>query len=123
MVAYLLTVVASVIYFGRRRLWRPPVFVIPVVACAVLGYVLYSNVVPFPASPYNIVVCVAAGYLLLGILLVPVLRRRMVSAAGPGEPAAAVRTVAPLSVSGEAAQLEGQPELHASVLGRELPAG
>jgi amino acid transporter len=123
MVAYLLTVVASVIYFSRRRLWRPPVLVIPVVACVVLGYVLYSNVVPFPASPYNIIVCVAAGYLLLGAALIPVLRRRLVSGADPGEPASTVRAAASLLVTGEAAQLEGQPELHPRVLGRELPAG
>ena len=49
---------------------------IPVLAVAFIGHVLYKNLVPVPESPYNILPYVAAGWLVIGALLL-VTRPRM----------------------------------------------
>lgn len=68
-IAYLLTVVGSMIYFGRKKLWRPATFVVPVLATIVLLYVLYSNIFPVPPSPYNIFPYVVLLWIVIGLVI------------------------------------------------------
>ena len=49
-------------------------------AILVLGYTLYSNIYPIPASPYNIFPYVALAWLVIGLVIVfasPTLVRRI----------------------------------------------
>ena len=63
---------------GRRvRTWE---VIVPVVALAILVYVIYANVYPVPDFPFNIFPYVVAAWLVLGlgiVLLVPGLARRI----------------------------------------------
>jgi amino acid transporter len=66
------------LFLGRRvRAWE---VIVPVVALAILVYVIYANVYPVPAFPFNIFPYVVAAWLVLGlgiVLLVPGLARRI----------------------------------------------
>jgi amino acid transporter len=66
------------LFLGRRvRAWE---VIVPVVALAILVYVIYANVYPVPDFPFNIFPYVVAAWLVLGlgiVLLVPGLARRI----------------------------------------------
>ena len=81
-VAYLLTVVAAVVWVWRTAR-RPLPIVVLTVGVAVLSYVLYDTVVPLPAAPFDRIAvaaaaCVAAG---AAIALAPPVRRRLARSA------------------------------------------
>jgi amino acid transporter len=79
LVAYILTNVGAIRFFLARRLWTWQT-IIPVLAIAVLGYTLYSNIYPIPAPPYNIFPYVALAWLAVGLVIVlvsPALVRRI----------------------------------------------
>jgi amino acid transporter len=79
LVAYILTNIGAIRFFMARRLWTWQ-WIIPVVAILVLGYTLYSNIVPIPAAPYNVFPYVALAWLVVGLLIVfvsPALVRRI----------------------------------------------
>jgi amino acid transporter len=62
---------------GRVRAWEA---IVPVVALAILVYVIYANIYPVPDFPLNIFPYVVAAWLVLGlgiVLLVPGLARRI----------------------------------------------
>ena len=76
-VAYIMVVVAAVIFTVRRRL-SPVKTVILVIGLVVLGYIAKDTFVPIPAAPYNWVALAAGITLVLGIALpfvYPPLRR------------------------------------------------
>jgi amino acid transporter len=80
--AYAFTTIGAGRYlFGWRRLRPRWEIVIPVLAVAFIGYVLYKNLVPAPASPYDVFPYVAAAWLVLGAVLV-VARPRMARSIG-----------------------------------------
>jgi amino acid transporter len=66
------------LFLGRRvRAWEA---IVPVVALAILVYVIYANIYPVPAFPFNIFPYIVAAWLVLGlgiVLLVPGLARRI----------------------------------------------
>jgi amino acid transporter len=66
------------LFLGRRvRAWEA---IVPVVALAILVYVIYANVYPVPDFPFNIFPYVVAAWLILGlgiVLFVPGLARRI----------------------------------------------
>ena len=66
------------LFLSRRvRAWEA---IIPVVALAILVYVIYANIYPVPDFPLNIFPYVVAAWLVLGlgiVLLVPGLARRI----------------------------------------------
>jgi amino acid transporter len=66
--AYVLVVIAAVVYALRRRMASTKTGVL-VVGLVVLGYVVKDTFVPFPAAPYNWDAIGAAGTLLLGAVL------------------------------------------------------
>ena len=67
-VAYILVVVAAVIFTIRRRM-SPVKTVILVIGLAILGYVVKDTFVPIPPSPYDWVALAAGITLVLGIVL------------------------------------------------------
>jgi hypothetical protein len=65
---------------GLRRELRFWEAIVPVVALAILVYVIYANVYPVPAFPFNVFPYVVVTWLLLGlgiVLFVPGLARRI----------------------------------------------
>jgi amino acid transporter len=80
LVAYIATNLGALRFlFWERRVavWQA---VIPLLAIAALVYVIYKNVYPQPAHPYDVFPFVVLGWLLLGgaiVVLVPGLARRI----------------------------------------------
>src|SRR5918912_292567 len=80
LVAYIATNVGALRFLflsGRVRTWE---VIVPVVALAILVYVIYANVYPVPDFPFNIFPYVVAAWLVFGfgiVLLVPGLARRI----------------------------------------------
>lgn len=75
-VAYLLTVIAAVVWVWRHER-RPFPLVVLSIGVGVLGYVLFDTFVPFPAAPFNWVmlavgISVAAG---IGLAVLPGVRK------------------------------------------------
>jgi hypothetical protein len=80
LVTYMVTNVGALrfLFLGRRV--RPWEAIVPVVALAILVYVIYANVYPIPDFPFNIFPYIVATWLVLGlgiVLLVPGLARRI----------------------------------------------
>jgi amino acid transporter len=76
--AYLLTVVAAIVWEARGRRRRVPMSVLSV-GVGVLGYVVYDTFVPLPPAPFDWIVATAAASAALGIAvsLSPAVRRRL----------------------------------------------
>src|SRR5919112_1320381 len=80
LVAYIVTNVGALRFLfvsGRVRAWEA---IVPVIALAILVYVIYANVYPVPDFPFNVFPYVVAAWLVLGlgiVLLVPGLARRI----------------------------------------------
>lgn len=77
-VAYLLTVVAAIVWVWRHGRRIVPLCVLTVGAC-VLGYVLYDTFVPFPPAPFNWVALAAGASALVGVAIavIPQVRCRL----------------------------------------------
>lgn len=98
LVVYAVTAVGALRFLfltGQRRapLWE---IVCPVVGTVYLVYVYYKQVVPVPASPYNLFPYIAAGWMVLALLIIfarPALARRigknLISADKEAEPESA----------------------------------
>jgi amino acid transporter len=69
LVAYALTAIGAMRFFGARRLWTWQ-HAIPAFSVLALGYTLYSNIYPVPIAPYNIFPYVALAWLLIGAAIV-----------------------------------------------------
>jgi amino acid transporter len=68
-VAYFLTVLAAAIFFTRLKpVWQH--WLIPGLGVVIVLYVIYSNVYPVPAYPYNILPYLAAIWLAAGVVLI-----------------------------------------------------
>jgi amino acid transporter len=67
-VAYLLTVMAAIAWVWRRDR-RPGPLGVLTVGVAVLAYVLYDTLVPFPPAPFDRIIIAAAGSVALGVAL------------------------------------------------------
>src|SRR5215207_7982257 len=80
LVAYIVTNVGALrfLFLSRRvRVWEA---IVPVIALAILVYVIYANVYPIPDFPFNVFPYVVAAWLVLGlgiVLFVPGLARRI----------------------------------------------
>jgi hypothetical protein len=78
LVAYIVTNLGALrfLFLGRRvRVYEA---IVPVIALAILVYVIYTNVYPVPDFPFNIFPYVVAPWLILGlgiVLFVPGLAR------------------------------------------------
>ena len=80
LVMYFVTNVAAARLLGVTERRRAEALV-PLLGCAVAGYVLYRNLSPVPAWPFNLFPYVVAAWLALGVvisLLVPRLARQIV---------------------------------------------
>ena len=77
-VAYLLTVVAAIVWVWRHGRRTLPLGVLTVGA-GLLGYVLYDTFVPFPAAPFNLVVFAAGASAMIGVAVavIPGVHRRL----------------------------------------------
>jgi amino acid transporter len=71
LVAYILVNVGAIkfLFIDARRVGRWEIF-IPVLGIAFLLYTLYRQVIPVPASPYNLFPYVVVAYLVIGAALV-----------------------------------------------------
>src|ERR671933_627342 len=80
LVTYMVTNVGALrfLFLSRRvRAWEA---IVPVIALAILVYVIYANVYPVPDFPFNVFPYVVAAWLIVGlgiVLLVPGLARRI----------------------------------------------
>ena len=80
LVTYIVTNVGALrflFFSGRVRAWEA---IFPLIALAILVYVIYANVYPVPDFPFNIFPYIVAAWLVLGlgiVLLVPGLARRI----------------------------------------------
>jgi hypothetical protein len=80
LVAYIVVNVGALrfLFLSRRvRAWEA---IVPVVALAILIYVIYANVYPVPDFPFNVFPYIVAAWLILGlgiVLVVPGLARRI----------------------------------------------
>lgn len=82
LVAYIFTNAGAIVFFFLRRRVRLPLWeaVFPIAGIVILGYVLYNNVYPVPASPYNVLPYLAAAWLILGgcaVLFAPGMAQRI----------------------------------------------
>ena len=88
LVMYIATNLAAARFLTRGT--RPWEALIPLVGIAVAGYVLYHNVYPVPASPFNLFPYLVGAWLLVGLLviaLVPGLRDRIAAGLAASEAA------------------------------------
>jgi len=86
LVMYIATNLAAARFLGRGR--HPLEALIPLVGIAVAGYVLYHNVYPVPASPFDLFPYLVGAWLLVGVLLiafVPGLRERVAAGIAAAE--------------------------------------
>ena len=67
LLAYLLVAISTPLWLHRIRTLRPTHVVVSLVAAAGIGYVIYNNLVPVPASPYNVLPYVFLGLILIGV--------------------------------------------------------
>lgn len=77
---YLVFSAGSVVFFGRQR--RPWHALIAVISAGILGYALYSSLVPAPSFPYDVLPYIAFGLLIAGVVIIaasPRLRRTLSS--------------------------------------------
>lgn len=74
-VAYLLTLVAAVVWTVRHRPVRPVRLVVLVVGVVLVGYVIKTTVWPLPAGAARLYLYAAAATLLAGLLIVVALAR------------------------------------------------
>jgi amino acid transporter len=79
---YAFTNVAAAVHLGRTR--RIAEIALPLAGLAVAGYVLYHNIWPVPASPFDVFPYVVAGWLALGVLLALRPVTRAAPAGSPG---------------------------------------
>src|SRR5215203_2361495 len=80
LVTYIVVNVGALKYLFLSRRVRAWEAIVPVVALAILVYVIYANIYPVPDFPLNIFPYVVAAWLVLGlgiVLLVPGLARRI----------------------------------------------
>lgn len=67
MLAYLLMAASLPIFRRRRGEANPAATVLAVVVVLAILYVVYKNLVPIPPSPYNLLPCMFAAAVLLGL--------------------------------------------------------
>jgi amino acid transporter len=68
LVAYGMMNVATLVHFARRDLRAGKAYrlVPPIVGLLISGYVLFANLYPVPAAPFNLFPFVAGAYMLVG---------------------------------------------------------
>lgn len=78
MVAYLMTVLAAIVW-TLRTVRRPAPLAVLTVGLVLLAYIVYRTFVPFPAAPFGAIVVAAGGSIVVGLALlaVPGLRARL----------------------------------------------
>jgi amino acid transporter len=67
LLAYLLVAIATPLWLRRIRALTPAGLIVSVLAAAGILYVIYKNLVPVPASPYNVLPYVFAGLIIIGL--------------------------------------------------------
>jgi hypothetical protein len=70
------------VHLGRTG--RVAEIALPLAGLAVAGYVLYHNIWPVPASPFDVFPYVVAGWLAVGVLLALRPATRAAPAGSPG---------------------------------------
>ena len=78
LVAYLITVLAAIVW-TLRTVRRPAPLAVLTVGLVLLGYIVYRTFVPFPQAPFGAIVVAAGGSIMVGVALlaVPGLRSRL----------------------------------------------
>jgi amino acid transporter len=114
LVAYVLTTIGAIrLIFIQRRMEVPTwQIVIPLAAIVLLGYTLYRNVIPYPASgsAAHWLPMVSGGWLLIGIIMVlaaPAAARRIGIRLSEMEGIAAAKASAPALAPSDGVLLEG----------------
>ena len=80
LVVYLFTSAGAIRFLMRTGRARATEVLIPALGVVYLGYVLYKQTYPVPDAPYNLFPYIAAGWLLVGAVLIlarPAMARRI----------------------------------------------
>lgn len=75
LLAYLMTSLGSILYFGKRRIWTWQL-IFPTVSLVILGYAFYSNIYPVPAFPVNILPYIVIAWTVAGCAVTYYCRKR-----------------------------------------------
>jgi amino acid transporter len=67
LLAYVLVAISAPIFLARRKVLTPLPVVVSVLAAAAIVYVIYKNVVPVPAAPYNYFPYVFLAWVVVGL--------------------------------------------------------
>ena len=67
LLAYVLVAISAPIFLARRKVLTPLPVVVSVLATAAIVYVIYKNVVPVPAAPYNYFPYVFLAWVVVGL--------------------------------------------------------
>lgn len=74
LIAYFITSLGSLIYFGKRKIWTWQLF-IPIVALFVLAFTFYSNIYPIPQFPNNIFPYIVLTWIIAGCIITFIYKR------------------------------------------------
>ncbi len=67
LLAYVLVALAAPFFLARRKALTPLPVIVSVLATVAIGYVIYKNLVPVPAAPYNYFPYVFLAWILIGL--------------------------------------------------------
>ncbi len=67
LLAYVLVAIAAPVFLARRGALTPLPVVVSILATAAIGYVIYKNLVPVPASPYNTFPYIFLAWIVIGL--------------------------------------------------------
>ncbi|HVX21316.1 MAG TPA: APC family permease [Acidimicrobiales bacterium] len=76
LLAYVLVAISAPIFLARRKVLTPLPVVVSVLATAAIGYVIYKNLVPVPAAPYDYFPYVFVAWVVIGLAWYLVLKVR-----------------------------------------------
>jgi amino acid transporter len=76
LLAYVLVAISAPVFLARRSELTPLPVLVSILATVAIGYVIYKNLVPVPASPYNTFPYIFLGWIVIGLAWYLVLKFR-----------------------------------------------
>ena len=76
LLAYVLVSISAPIFLSRRKVLTPLPVIVSALATIAIGYVVYKNLIPVPASPYNTFPYIFLAWIVIGLAWYLVLKAR-----------------------------------------------
>jgi amino acid transporter len=76
LLAYVLVAISAPVFLAKRNELTPLPVVVSILATVAIGYVIYKNLVPVPASPYNTFPYIFLAWIVIGLAWYLVLKFR-----------------------------------------------